>query len=173
MCLILLFVVSSSVYFSYFTLTHYTYPIPSTNSILNIYIEQKYTLYPLELNLTFKNTIVIFYVYNKSQMSISYFSPYLTPSNQPIIFYNNSLGATIIQINYIIASNITIKLNTTSQFIYIIGNTSYMNISISSFSNETSTVTKIYGFSSESLAFIFVSIIVIILFIILRKYKGH
>lgn len=172
-CLILLTLYSVTAY-SLFVVTHYSYLIPSTNILLNIYIEQQYNASPLKINLSFSNFYIIFYIFNTSKMSISYSSQFNSSSNMPIIFYNESINATIIKVKYIFASNMTIVLSTPFQFVKIVGNTSIENISISFMSYFTSSnSSKLYWFNYNYIIILVIFIISILSFIILRRYKGY
>jgi len=172
MCLILLLLYSITAY-SFFTISHYSHVIPSTNTLLNIYVEQQYIMSPIKVNLSFGNLYISFYIFNISRMNISYSSSFNSSFDRPIIFYNESVNATIIKVNYIFASNMSITLSTPFQYVKIIGNISNENISIPLTSYSTSNLSKLHGFNFNYITFIFISITAIFLFIVLRRYKGH
>jgi len=172
MCLILLLLYSVTAY-SFFTVSYYSHVIPSTNTLINIYVEQQYIKSPIKVNLSFSNLYVSFYIFNMSRMNISYSSSFNFSSNKPFIFYNESINATIIQVNYIFASNMSINLVTPFQHVKIIGNISNENISVPLTSYSTSNLSKLHGFNFNYVTFIFISITAIFLFIVLRRYKGH
>jgi len=172
MCLILLLFHSGMAY-SFFTISHYSHDIPSTNTLLNIYVEQQYVSSPIKVNLSFNSFYISFFIFNMSRINISYSSSFNSSFDKPIIFYNETINATIIQVNYIFASNMSITLSTPFQYVKIIGNISNENISIPLTSYSTSNFSNSHGFNFNYITFIFISITAIFLFIVLRRYKGH
>ena len=172
MCLLLLLLYSITAY-SFFTISHYSHVIPSTTTLLNIYVEQQYAMSPIKVNLSFSNLYISFYIFNMSRMNISYSSSFNSSFDKPIIFYNESINATIIQVNYIFASNMSISLSTSFQYVKIIGNITNENISIPLMSYSTSNFSNSHRFNFNYVTFIFISITAIFLFIVLKRYKGH
>ena len=172
MCLILLLLYSVTAY-SFFTVSYYSHVIPSTDTSINIYVEQQYVRFPIKVNLSFSNLYISFYIFNMSRMNISYSTSFNLSYDRPIIFYHKNINATIIKANYMFASNMSITLSTPFQHVKIIGNISNENISIPLTSYSTSNLSKLHGFNFNYITFIFISITAIFLFIVLRRYKGH
>jgi len=171
-CLILLLLYSITTH-SFFTISHYSYTVASQDILINIYIEQQFNESPLKINLSFSNPFFIFYIFNSSKMNITYSSSFNSSFDEPIIFYNESMNATIIKVNYMFASNMTIILVTPSQYVKIIGNSSIENVSITLPSLSTSTFSKSNGLDFNYLTFLIISIVSIVSFIVLKRYKGY
>ena len=171
-CLIFLSLYSITAY-SFSTIVHYSHVMSSTNILINIYIEQQYNVSPLKINLSFSNLFIIFYIFNISKMNITYSSYFNFSFNKPIISYNKSINVTIVQVNYIFASNMSIILVTPFQYVKIIGNTSNEIIPISLTSNLTSNPSELHEFNFNYIVFILISAIAIFSFIVLRRYKGY
>jgi len=169
-CMILLLLYSITTH-SFFTISHYSYTVASQQ--INIYIEQQFNESPLKINLSFSNPFFIFYIFNSSKMNITYSSSFNSSFDEPIIFYNRSMNVTVIKVNYMFASNMTIILVTSSQYVKIIGNSSIENVSITLPPLSTSTFSKSKGLYFNYLTFLIISIVSVVSFIVLKRYKGY
>ncbi|BFI75237.1 hypothetical protein YN1HA_13350 [Sulfurisphaera ohwakuensis] len=174
MCLILL--VLTSLVSSSFTLTsRYTYVLPSTNCELNIYIIQTYQKTPLEINISFNLTYspyIYVYIHNNSFLNISFRNN--SEIFVPIVVYNSSKKLTLIEINYLYASNMTIFiLSSKGQYIKIVGNVSYINDTRTDISNFISNSNSFSKYNLMYILYILILLISVIVFITLKRYKGH
>lgn len=150
--------------------------LPSTGNELNIYVLQTYQKTPLEINISFNlnySSYIYIYIHNNSFLNISFKNSSII-FFKPIIIYNSSKETTLIGINYLYASNMTILIcSSQGQYIKIIGNVSYVNDTYTNINNFITATKSFSIYNLTYITFILILLISIIIFITLKRYKGY
>ncbi|BFH73439.1 hypothetical protein SJAV_13830 [Sulfurisphaera javensis] len=168
MCLLVLVLLSLPTS-SMTLISHYTYNIPATNNILNIYVIENYKNIPLKIDVIFNLTYVAICIFNNSKLNITYTNNSIL--QKPLISVSNN--KTLIEVTYLFASNMTLIISSQSQMVKIIGNVSYINESVVSLPSYIDSSNSSNDYNLAYTVYILILIISVIMFIILRRYKGH